>query len=263
MGISREAEVGRFIRIETHKDKTGKVHPVVLEPETEEKEELRAKTVAYVLWTAFPARKIVMHNKSKPRGGYDLRFAESVLVPGAMIAASDHEPEKRANELVDSYLKEYATREGGLEPTDQEQLWTAVLSARIRVPQREEGEPRSDGTYRRDGIIYVEPTVGQLIEDREKLTRQQVRALEACGIKLMDDGVFLYPASIEETLLKGTRWAHMSIRDVLKRLEGVKYGESLGKQRLAGAMPVRGLLMPWEHFPKDDEGPPEPEEETD
>ncbi len=263
MGIGKEAEVGRYLRVETRKDTTGKVHPRVFGAHSPKAEELRAKAVAYALWAAFGARKIAEENATLQRGGYDIRFAESVLVPASMIGVAAPSPEERTNELVNDYLEEYVSREGGLEPTDQEQLWTAVLSARIRVPQREEGELRPDGTYSKEGIVYLEPTVGQLIEDREELTRAQVRAMEACGIKLTDRGVFLYPTSIEETLLKGTRWRHMGIRDVLKRLEGVEYGRSLEKQRLAGAMPVRGISVPWTYFLKDEEEPPEPGGEPD
>ncbi len=115
--------------------------------------------VAYALWAAFAARKIAEENATLPRGGYDIRFAESVLVPASMIGVSPPSPEERTNELVNDYLEEYVIREGGLEPTDQEQLFTAILSARIRVPWREEGELRSDGTYSREeynsAIIFL------------------------------------------------------------------------------------------------------------
>ncbi len=65
---------------------------------------------------------------------------------------------------------------------------------------------------------------------------------EASGVKLSKKGVFPHPTSLKEVLLKRSRRAKMGVRDVVKRMPGIRDAGDLPKQREGRAL-VREILM--------------------
>ena len=97
-GLYRAAENSRYLIVETRK--SSDCRPLF--PGTVEADKLREKIVAYVIWAAFRARKLV--EEVGKIGESDPRFVESLSVAFAMIAVVYEDPAGNMRRLIVDYI---------------------------------------------------------------------------------------------------------------------------------------------------------------
>jgi len=230
-GVARAAEVYRYLPIETVK--SDEYRPTM--PGVEELKELRAKIMAYVLWAAFPARKLVVGVGRME--GYDFRFVESLSVAFSMIAVVEKDGADALSRLLSDYLKEWGARNEGGALEDEGTLLQDILMAGIQIEEDIEGGGygSSSSTMRK-----VTRTVSHVVGLKDSLVDSEKRTLEAHGLKVCDDGLFIVPGMAARALLKGTPWYSLNIKDILMRIQGAD-----GRRRRVSTTSIRGVLIPW------------------
>jgi DNA primase len=218
-GLVRAAEKHRFIRIEMQKDP--RRDPVI--PTMEEAEQLRLDLFGYAIWAAFKAKQLI---KNMPRlQGYETRLIEAYCVPLSMIVVAHPEQQENLQNMAQRVLDEQ--RETGEEiAEDEEALLEDILTSTIRMNLTDEMGRNS----------YSDRSVSQLLALNSELVE---KTLQAYGIKLCREGLFLAPKIIAKKLLYNTNWQDLDIRSILKRLPGAEGS----KQRRVGGNSLRGVLL--------------------
>ena len=218
-GLARAAEKHRFIVVEMRKDPTRS--PRILSPE--KANQIRMNFFAFALWASFRAKKMI--GDLDCPGKFEPRLVEAYAVPLSMICVIDPDPlkslQKYTFEILES-RKEYG--EGDI-PEDEVALFEDILTSTIRVPIIEDG----------GHTHYAERAIRQLLKVR---TESNEAILQALGIKICQDGLFVVPQVIERKLLRDTIWRGLNIRSILKRLPGAV----IKKRRMSGE-PTHGLLL--------------------
>lgn len=247
-GLHRAADISRYLRVETAKGEG-----IVLKmPDSRQADELRAQIVAYGLWAGFKALTMIRDMDRLP--GHDPRFIESLSVPFSMVAVGMEDSVGVLQTMIREYLEYWTSDDSDQDMSDEEQILKDILLAHVKVPVNEPGELRSDGSYGLGRVIYPARTLGQLLED-EDLPEEHRRIMEAHGVKLQNEGIFLQPEKVAQELLRGSNWEGYTIRELLKRIPGVLYGRAQKSVKLAGTV-ARGILLPWDVLPRlpDDKG---------
>lgn len=228
-GLIRAAEQYRYLQISTIKDNS--CQPTI--PNPAECEELQLQIVAYALWAVGRAKQLIHHLPAIP--GYDNRWIASIAVPLSMIAAAEEkDPDGSLFDLMNQYVADWNQRQAGAgETTDEMALIEDILVAKIRIS--EEQETATDSR-----TIYTERTVAQLLAERP-LPPNYDQSLQAHGIRLREEdfSLFVNPDVINRTLLRGTRWAKLNIRDIITRAPG-----AMRVRRYIAGTQIRGVQLP-------------------
>ena len=227
LGIQRAAENPRYLIIESMKDPTRSPQM----PSRETIEQLRLRIFAYAIWAALKAKTLLANVKPIP--GIDPRFWESLGVAFSMLAVCDKDPTNALNNSLRDYCSEWRSQQQDNFLEDEQRLLEDIMMANIRLPlpteNRETGEDR---------IIYDFRTVAQLLE-MVQYSPPIYNTLQANGIKVRKDGVFLHPDKVKRELLQNTDWGQLSIREIILRVKGA----TSIRDRIAGSQ-VRGVLLP-------------------
>jgi hypothetical protein len=227
--MERSAELTRFHIISTVKD--DKIKPKI--PGEAYFREFRKKILQYVLWAAYRAKDVI--DKFPYDEGYQDRHVEALLVPFSMVAVGiEGDPVQTARKLVDQYM-EYLKQDCYVEQSDKMRLMEDIINSRVKIQYSfVEG-------LGKERTLIKEFTVGQILFDENGPGESAYRELEAVGIKLENDGefIFIMPAMVEKNLLQNTFWGQLRTRLMLKRIPGA-YDD---RKYIAGTA-QRGVMVP-------------------
>lgn len=233
IGLNRAADRSRFLVLELQRpDKRS--DPIALS--SSEIEELREDLYALTLWCALHARELARRLAQTKVEGVDGRLVEGYAVPVALMAVATGADEQAAAKSLLEYLRvAVLPNQSGEVLEDESALLRDIAFSRLRVLVK---TPTADGEDRSE---YVEMGVSQILGSDDPALLDQ---LEAAGVGLVESGgrqvVFVIPSQVCRHLLRGTRWAELSLREILLRVLGAKDG----RHRLAKANPQRGVEIP-------------------
>jgi hypothetical protein len=224
VGLARAAERSRFIVVNLKKDPSRKPRL----PNSIEAEQLRIDLMAFALWAAYPAKKMIQELGQIP--GFEDRMAECFAVPLAMLTVVDDNPLKELRKLVRVALESLPGKDQDILEDDESKLLQDIGAATIRTVIRKENE---SGNLGHD--VSTDASVSQLLE---AFSAYNDHVLQAHGLKYEGGHIFLAPSVIERKLLRDTTWKGMNIFSILKRVKGAeKSRTNIGGQK------IRGILL--------------------
>jgi len=228
ISLRSAADRSRFLVLELLRPSARK-DPVTLT--SDEVEVLRDDLYALALKVAIPARELARKLAATVKvEGVDGRLIEGYAVPVAFLACATEMSEAEAARSLKEYLVHAVLpNDSGEVIEDEAALLRDLAFSKVRVTRAV-----PNGNHERTESI--EMSVAQILNVGDHELLQQ---LEAKGVmRLADDRVFLVPTQIERHLLTDTRWAGLSLREILLRVPGATNEH---KHRIAGSAPQRGV----------------------
>lgn len=220
--LHEEAEIDRYILFDLQKDISRK--PIV--PEEHTLTDFRESLFAFCLWAAFRAEQMIQAVGSVD--GIHGRSFEAYAPGLAMLTVGMGGNVEMFRNMLIRILYE-RRNVGGVVIADENRLLNDILSLRIRVPI--EVEAGDDSKTK-----YGNRTIGQLLDSNDE---HHLRELEAHGVKLCPDGVFLVPEMLKGQL-KNTEWEQRGLKTYLKRLNNAQEKQ----RRCGGGHGREGVLVP-------------------
>jgi len=208
--LARAAERSRFLVIELQKDNSR--HPTI--PNAGGLEKLRHDITAYTLWASFRAKKLI--SDLGRIQGFEDRLVESYAVPLSMLAVCKDNALEILRNLTVNYLGKAQQIDALDHISDEEKLLRDISFAKIRIQIEHQIEDRT-------AVISQDYSVSQAVE---KIIREGDglchETLQAHGLKICEEGIFLVPEIVMRKLLKDTPWAGLNIESILKRIPDAK-----------------------------------------
>lgn len=226
-GLNRASENSRFLQLETKKDSENR-NPQM--PDASLIHRINVSSCAFSIWAATRAKKLIQ--QMDYINGFERRLLESLAVPFSMMSVCSADPVNELNSLLRDYLSEWSASQDGSMQEDEQRLFEDIMMAKVRIHIKEMN-PEGDFELSR----YVDRTVAQIIED-PKNSKEGDSTLQAHGIKVCQDGLFMHPSKVMRELLQNTPWHNLQISKILQRLPGA----TVARRRLAG-IPVDGVVV--------------------
>lgn len=222
-GISRAADVNRFIRLHLHKPTAGTARLKL--PNKAESAEMHQYLTVMAIRFVSEAKALVENLVENVHVNIDTRIVENYAVPVAMsslILGEESEAAARLREALELIPVERKS-------SDQADLLATILGSHLPVP----GE----------GTLFVSQALRHVLDGASNRSACH-EALELHGIRVLakDQGRFVMFGSqpVERFLLKGTPWKGKNIATILRRIPGAEKEH----QRLAKGPAVRGTAIP-------------------
>jgi hypothetical protein len=223
LGLHHAADRNRFIQLEMRPAKPGQQGKLRV-PMPGELRELGQKLLAIAVWCVAEAAALAVRIRSTPCEGINSRVVECYAVPAAMLAVAIGQ-QAEAPSLLRDLVAPLSRDEQDI--SDEEDLMQALLSYVVRFDKGSEA------------------TVAELIrspgpDESDALERYGIaKASSQRGRRAKTDILFICHNDVRHKMLRGTEWAHQSIDQILKRIEGAK----TGRRRVGGRL-SRGVQLP-------------------
>lgn len=220
--LDEEAEQDRYVTFDLLKDASRK--PDI--PEEHELEGFREDLFAFCLWASFRAERMIQA-VGLIEGFYG-RAVEAYAPGLAMLTVGLGRDSDFFQSMLVGVLNQRRTG-SGVVIADEMRLLNDILSLRLRIALEEASGDDSK-------TKYAQRTIGQLLTSREDLHLQEI---EAHGVKLCPDGVFIVPEMLRNQL-RNTEWENRGLKIYLKRLPGAAEKQ----RRCGGGNGKEGVLLP-------------------
>lgn len=242
IGSDREADRNRFINAELLPP-TEELKGKLAIPPAAELAELGQRMLASAIYCIHDARKLAMKIKDTSVAKVDLRIVESYSVPAAMLAVIQGRDEAEARGLLADMLLTMKQGEDDSN-SDEQELIHDIFSSQILVNNNRDrftvSHLLTDIIVKGDAFDAAETFRSGL--DTNGIRIDRFTGKEGRGSVAGVPCLLVAYGSVQNHLLKNTKWGSMAVQQILKRIPG-----SFPTRRRVGGQNALAVAIPLEY----------------